>query len=269
MIERTEHPACAAFEPLLAAYVDGEMPVDQVAGLERHLERCACCRRSVECQRATSRLVNTRRDGLGACAPAELRKRCLACAWTAPAAHLSRPHQFVRRAWLPLSFAATVLLAVAAVFLLGNLSPESLGAQFALDHYKCFQFAPAHTAVDPEAAGAAWTRTYGWPVTVPRSERAEQLELLDVRRCLSTEGSTAHILYRWRGKPLSLYVLNSASPDDPGGEHAVSRLGKEAIVWTAAGQTYAVLADGTPADLQRVVRYVQTSAHIMPGERVR
>jgi anti-sigma factor RsiW len=270
MIERTEHPACVAFEPSLAAYVDDELPAARRAELENHLAACGECRQWVDCERFARQMVRARRDRLGSCASAQLKKRCAACAWTGSAPRsLAGSQRLVRRAWLPLSFAATVLLAGGAVFVLGNLSPESLGAQFALDHLKCFQYAPAHTVVDPEVAAEAWSHNYGWAIRVPRSEPVEELELLDVRRCLSTEGITAHILYKWRGAPLSVYVLNDAARGDTGREHAVARFGKQAIVWTAAGRTYAVVADGTPTDLQRVAHYVQTSAQVIPREGLR
>ena len=84
----------------------------------------------------------------------------------------------------------------------------------AVDHVKCFQFAPDHAEIDATLAAATWQRRYGWSLTVPRSEPVEQLELLDVRRCMSIEGASAHILYKWRGSPLSVYVINNAPAPD-------------------------------------------------------
>ena len=34
-----------------------------------------------------------------------------------------------------------------------------------------------------------------------------------MRRCLSTDGRVAHIMYTWRGAPLSVYVLPRESSD--------------------------------------------------------
>jgi hypothetical protein len=174
----------------------------------------------------------------------------------------------VRRPWIPLSFAATLLLAVAGVFFVSswvlNGTVEALATQLALDHVKCFQFAPAHAELDPGVAGEAWNRSYGWLINVPRSAPVEQLELLDVRRCLSTQGVSAHIMYRWRGKPLSVYVLNRVPTSDVRAERIVSRIGQQAIIWSQAGRTYAVITRGgghePRNDLEHIAQYVRASA---------
>ena len=166
----------------------------------------------------------------------------------------------MRRSWVPLSLAATLVLAVAAVFLLGLNNPvEALATQLAVDHVKCFQFVPDHSTVDPGEAGQAWARTHGWPLRVPSSAPDRQLVLLDVRRCLSTDGITAHMLYRWRGEPLSVYVLNGVPAHKGFDVRTVDKLGQEEIMWSRGGRTYAVVARGRTADLEQVVKYVQQS----------
>ena len=61
--------------------------------------------------------------------------------------------------------------------------------------------------------GALWTAGHGWTLDVPPSSPPAQLELLGVRRCVTTSGGTAHIMYKWRGEPLSVFVLpRSSSP---------------------------------------------------------
>ena len=210
--------SCDELEPLLAAYVDGEGaagPARRGAARTSRAARTAGARSSAS---ARSRAVlPAAAAGAGAQAPPQLRKRCAACVcaprgrWRAAAPAASRR-----------ALAAAVVRRhaccwpSAAVFVIGlNGSVEALAAQLALDHVKCFQFAPAHADVDPTAAGATLEEhaTAG-SITVPRSAPVEQLELLDVRRCLSTQGSSAHIMYRWRGAPLSVYVLNSVPKSD-------------------------------------------------------
>ena len=91
---------------------------------------------------------------------------------------------------------------------------------------------------------------------MPQSEPAQQLTLLDVRRCFTTDGRSAHMMYTWRGAPLSLYVL----PEDVGRDQVVDKMGHEAVIWCANRRTYAVVADGHPQDLARVVDYMKAHA---------
>jgi len=251
---------CRELEPLLVAYVDGEVAPDQAVEVQAHLSRCPPCRQRVEGERAVHVVLRARKRELVPAAPAGLRRRCAAaCPSTAPAAAGRR--RLVPGRWVPLSFAATVLLAVAAVFFMGlNGSVEALATQLALDHMKCFQFAPEHTEVDSKLAGDAWHRSYAWLINVPRSEPVEQLELLGVRRCLSTQGASAHIMYRWRGNPLSMYVLNSQPKAAVSPERLVSRIGQEAVIWTDAGRTYAVVSRGERAELERIAHHMRASA---------
>src|SRR6476646_2205398 len=210
MTDALVHPECAELEPFLAAHIDGETTAADAGRVNAHLAACRACRVRVSAEKAAREVLHARRDRLVPCASPQLRQRCAACATAGPLPLAPAVHRpFVRRAWVPLSFAATLLLAVAGVFLAGlNRNVEALATGLAADHVKCFQLAPDHAMVEPADAGAKWQRRYGWSLTVPRSEPVEQLELLDVRRCMSIEGATAHILYKWRGSPLSVYVLN-------------------------------------------------------------
>jgi hypothetical protein len=97
-------------------------------------------------------------------------------------------------------------------------------------------------------------------VKVPESEPGEQLELLGVRRCISTEGQTAHVMYRWRGQPLSVYVMNSEHPRVGPVPRLVERFGQEEIIWSKGGRTYAIVTRGRPSEIEHVALYVQRSA---------
>jgi hypothetical protein len=158
--------------------------------------------------------------------------------------------------------AATLLLAIAGVFLYGlQGGTEALAAQLAMDHVKCFEFAPQPSVLpDARALGREWSTMRGWTIKIPQSAPIEDLELLGMRRCISTEGFTAHVMYRWHGQPLSVYVLNRAHPRVGTTPHLVERLGQEAIMWSKGGRTYAVVARGRPTDLEQVARYVRTEA---------
>jgi hypothetical protein len=82
------------------------------------------------------------------------------------------------------------------------------------------------------------------------------LTLVDVRRCFSSDGRAAHMMYTWRGEPLSLYVM----PKNIGRDRVVDKMGHEAVIWCANDRTYAVVAEGHPHDLTTVVDYMKANA---------
>jgi anti-sigma factor RsiW len=253
---------CRNLEPLFAAYVDDEVPANDQARVAAHLDHCPPCRDRVVAERTARDVIRARRPGLRVCASEHLRQRCAAHAARTPTMpEVARPGIFARRRLLPLSLAATLLLAIGGVFLFGlNDGVEALAAQLAIDHIKCFQFAPDHTTVDADAVSRTWKAKYGWPLKVPSSASTQELVLLDVRRCLSTDGITAHVLYRWHGQPLSVYVLNNVPRNGNEVERAIEKLGQEAIVWSKQGRTYAVVARARPDELDQVVKHVHLTA---------
>jgi anti-sigma factor (TIGR02949 family) len=244
---------CRDLDERLTPFVDGEDTPAEHGAVGAHLAACPPCRDQADAERSARDIVRDHRAALAAHAPGALRARCLA------AAASTRPPVSVLRKWAPLSVAATLVLAVAGVFVFGLTNRvEALAASLAVDHVKCFKVSAADARADAASAGLEWHRNQGWPLTIPAAAAAEQLQLLDVRRCLSTDGRTAHMLYKWRGAPLSLYVL----PQDTGREQLVRKLGHHAIIWSANRRTYAVVAgdDAPPDDLSRVVSYLKARA---------
>jgi len=231
----------------MTPYVDGEVSAETRRSADSHVAACPECRDEVLAERTGRDAVQTRRQQLRGVAPDSLRRRCASQALPAP----SR----VRR-WLPLSLAASLLLAVGAMFLFGlTQSVDALAAGLTLDHDSCFKESPP-AVIDADAAAASWQQSQGWSLTVPDTAPAEDLKLVDVRRCLSTEGRVAHLMYKWRGQPLSVYVL----PRALGSQRVMNSRGHEAAIWSAHGRTYAVLAAGHPEDFDRIVAYVKTHA---------
>jgi anti-sigma factor RsiW len=253
---------CQELDPLFAAYVDEEAAPPERAAVDAHLQGCPPCRDRLAGERAARDVVRARREGLRPCASPALRARCVA--QRVPAA--VRGGVITRRAWVPLSLAAAVLLAVGGTLFFAGSNVEVLAAQLAVDHVKCFQFAPdrgsaSPAAVDPLAEGKKWESGYGWPLKVPPSAAAEELTLVGVRRCLSSEGRIAHMMYRWRGQPLSVFVINSRPGRRRGdAEESVEKLGEHAILWSRGDRTYAVVARDPSPDLQQVARYVRRAA---------
>lgn len=246
---------CRELEPLLAAYVDGEAPADQHASVETHLSGCPACRARVAGEHAAHVVLRARREGLRSCASDALRARCAAHRQGARVGSL-----LARRPWIPLSLAATLVLAIAGVFAFGlNSSVQALAVQLTLDHVKCFKLAPDSVTTTPDEAGREWASDQGWEVTVPADSEAQQLEFVCLRRCFVTEGRAAHLMYKWRGQPLSVYVL--PSPAHAGDtREVVQRFGHEAVLWTDRGRTYVVLARGRPEGFEGVVGYVKANA---------
>jgi anti-sigma factor RsiW len=255
---------CQQIELLFAAYVDDEAETAERATVDAHLRACPPCRDRIAGERAARDVLRARRTGLRPCASPALRARC-AAQGVSPAI---RSGLLSRRALIPLSLAAAVVLAVSSsLFFFGN-TVEVLAAQLAVDHVKCFQFAPDRGArpvrVDPLTEARSWETSYGWPLKVPASAVSEELELIGVRRCLSSEGRVAHMMYRWHGQPLSVFVLNSraggTNQGQPEIEEVVTKMGENTVIWSRGDRTYAVVARGPSPDLQQVARYVRRAS---------
>jgi hypothetical protein len=155
---------------------------------------------------------------------------------------------------VPLSLAATLVLAIGGVFVFGlNDRVEALAASLAVDHVKCFKVNGTGTLADAHVSERAWQQDQGWPIAVPQTAPAEQLKLVDVRRCFSSDGRAAHMMYTWRGEPLSVYVLQG----EAGRDRLVRKLGAQAIIWCANRRTYAVVSSDTSRDLAPIVDYMK------------
>ena len=250
---------CREIEQQLAPYVDGEGIADRAA-VEAHLQRCPPCRTRVAAERAARELLYARQKDLRGCAPDGLRHRCAAQRAVAGDGARSR----VRRVLMPLSLAATIVLAVGAVFLFGiGSSVETYAAQLAVDHVKCVQFPPERAPLDPASVGRSWEAENGWRLELRPASDEARLELIGIRRCGSTRGRVAHLFYRWRGEPVSVYVLNSVldaglqAVADRHSHASVTKLGERALIWTDHGRTYAVVARKRTPDLEQIAARVR------------
>ena len=251
---------CGELDERLTPYVDGEAAPDARRAVESHLAACPPCQKHADAEAGARDAVHQHRTALTTRAPESLRARCSALQSSVASRQSTRPRQgfgaqAIRR-WAPLSLAATVLLAVAGVFVFGlNDRVEALAASLAVDHVKCFKVSGGGR-VDAPAAEKKWLDDQGWSVVVPPASKAEQLTLVDVRRCFSTDGRAAHMMYSWRGAPLSLYVL----PENVGRDRVVQKVGQQAVIWCANNRTYAVVADGQSTDLTPIVTYMKAHA---------
>jgi anti-sigma factor (TIGR02949 family) len=255
---------CADLDERLAPYVDGEATPESRRAIDAHLAACPDCRDRADAESAARTIVRSHRDGLSAPASETLRARCGEIANRQSPSRIGNPQSPIQsslgtrqsaiRRWAPLSLAATILLAVAGVFLLGlNDRVEALASSLVIDHVKCFAMPGNASQADLAQSASRWQQDQGWPITVPPTEPEEQLRLVNVRRCFTTDGRAAHMLYTWRGAPLSVYVLQ----ENAGRDGVVNRMGHEAAIWCANGRTYAIVAEGHPADLQHIVDYMK------------
>jgi anti-sigma factor RsiW len=253
---------CRDLDPLFAPYADGEVKPDERVSIESHLDRCPPCRDRVAEQRTVRAALTACRPSLRTDASTALRARCAAHARQAHRAPSPfRVSRALRRPWIPLSVAATLILAVAGAFILGiNDRVEALAAQLTIDHVTCFQFAPErlqHT--DAATAAHDWIQQQGWAIVVPASSSNRGLELLGVRRCTMSGGRVAHVMYMWHGHPLSIFVVPRTIRGVPHQQELVEKFGHEAVIWSGQDRTYVLLARARPNELEPVVGYVRAS----------
>jgi anti-sigma factor RsiW len=230
-------PSCQEFDALVTPYIDGEATAAERSAVEAHLAGCPPCRR-----RAAAEM--TARDTLRArlcrpCAPDQLRARCLA------AAAMKKGISF-----RTFALVAALVLVVGGVLMYGltRLSPTVLAAQLTLDHVKCFAVGRLNSAVDARATEQQFERDHGWPVRLPRTTLAG-LQLVGIRQCFCAQGgATAHAMYRFEGRPVSLYIL----PEVNRSSASTGVFGHDAVIWSNNGNTYVLLGKEPGAAMQKL-----------------
>lgn len=257
---------CRNLEPMFTPYVDGEAEPQLRAEIERHVGECPPCRDRVAAERAAREVLLAKRDSLRCTANDHLRRRCAAQrALAAPPKPVIIPplsRRIVPRVFVPVSLAASLVLIVGTISFFGlGRGVELFAAQLAVDHVKCHWLVDEEARPDPLLLSSAWKQERGWAITVPPSTPQHDLHLVGMRRCGSTEGENAHIMYRWHGMPLSVYVMPQPVEDVTADEHFVSKVGQEAIIWKDDGRTYAVVANASRRELEPIVNYVKLTAH--------
>jgi anti-sigma factor RsiW len=247
---------CQDVDSLLTPYVDGETPPADRQRVATHLGECRPCAVKARMEDAAHRVMQVRAASLATPAPAALAARCRALASRRPAA---------RGAWAAawrsvMLGTATALLVLTAVvgYAAASHSPSLLVAGLTLDHLKCFAFLEGRSGPpDPAALAARLERDYGWRIAVPASLSGERLDLVGARRCLSTDGTIAHVMYRHEGRPVSLFIL----PESARLRMTTSFAGYPARVWSTDDRTFILVASESDATLQPIARYFQAAAY--------
>ncbi len=246
---------CADVDAIMTAFVDGEVPAREVAEIRAHLDQCPPCRQRATAERTAREVVRARAAVLGGQASESLRQRCQAAAPVetrvvpAPTTGWSRV-----RGWAPLSMAAGVLLALGVVFVAGQNQrlEAAFAAQLAIDHDRCFthldDIDPVFGQIQAEGDAEALAG-----VRVPLPAESDEFDLVDVRECLYDAGAMVHVLCRWRGAPVSLFVV----PGDSRQEQVLEIVGHDAVIWSESDRDYVLVAEHGPVDIGQVAGYVR------------
>ena len=245
--------SCHDVDVIMTAYVDGEVAAAEAAEVDAHLAMCPPCRERASSEGVVRQVLHANAATLVERAPSGLTARCIATTPRASPPAGRAPAQRIV-GWVPLSMAATVLLAVGAVFIVGqNKQLEAaFAAQLAIDHDRCFtHLEEVVTGFDEVQAGGVLVNTFGIDTTVP--PESADFDLLDVRQCLYDEGAMAHVLCEWRGQPVSLFVV----PGRTDREQLLEIVGHDAVIWSGDGNTYVLMTEQGPVEIGRVAQYVR------------
>ena len=240
--------SCEAIEPLLAPY--GEPQCDELSAADRarvaaHLEACEPCRRAAGACSAARSVLKAHAAELGSSAPQLLSARCRALA-----AKTAAPRRVGRLAgW---SAAAAAAAAVLFVFLMPT---QAVATQLAADHLKCTKFASSSHTGTAEQLEGVWLNRLQQQIRIPDGNAAQGLRLLGLRRCVSTEGNMAHVMYERGGSPISLFVIANGARPFTGGGAEVETIGQKAILWGSGAATYVLV--GRAADLSASAAWIR------------
>ena len=247
---------CAEIDRLMTPYVDDEVDAATRRAVRAHLVDCPPCRERADAERTARRIVRSHTSTLTQPAPAALHARCV-CAVPSSGAPAPPTRLGLRvRLWVPLSMAATLLLAVAGVFMVGQQErlEAAFVAQLAVDHQKCFtEFGPGHTPLDPVLAEARLA-ALGIEVSVPTADD-ERIALVDVRSCGYDGGPMAHLLYEVDGQSFSLFIVPKARH----GEGTFEVLGQQERLWLSAGEACVLVGPQDAVAMDEVTAYVRGS----------
>src|SRR5215471_627484 len=253
---------CTSIDPLITPYVDEDIDSAGRRRVDDHVRRCPPCHSRVAAEKAVRDLMRERRLQISRdAAPENLRERCLALR----AARGSSAAPTWRVRMKPFAIAAGLVLVVGGAFVYEATehSMRLLTAELTADHVKCFGLnAVIGANADTAAIESSMSSIFGWNMHVPQSQDAG-LELVGARPCLYAKGRAAHFMYRYHGKPLSVFMLPQfARPDHPeSAPEMVDVLGHEAAVWSVAGRTFVMIANEPQQEMSRVMSVIQSGLH--------
>lgn len=227
---------CTDIDRLVTAYVDGEITAAERDDVERHARRCAPCDHRITAEGAARQVVRAQAFALTAqTAPLDLTARLAALA-----ADAAPPRARVVRRWLLRTAVAASLVLACGLWLAALVTRQSttvLAAQLAADHVKCFLTNHDDAMLEPGRVAGYLLDRYGFAARVPASDPDQGLRLVGARRCITGEGTNAHMLYTWQGQSVSLYMLPGVGHDLAA--HQV--LGHTTTMWTGHNGSYVLV----------------------------
>ncbi len=249
---------CAIIDSLVTPYIDDELAGADRVLVEQHLRACPPCDQRVAAERAVRVLVHERKPTLlSECASSALRSRCAKAAAAAVAPVVSPPGVW-RTYLLPLALAASVVLLVGGTFVyqLTDRSTTAMAAELTADHVKCFAMNGVLGTHQPLAfVESSMAGGFGWDARLPEDPERAGLELVGSRPCLYGKGRVAHIMYRYRGRPVSLFML----PHSARAESQTRVMGHECAIWSSGDRTFVLIAREPRDDVARMASFVQAS----------
>lgn len=256
------HPSCTSIDPLVTPYVDGELPAADRQRVDDHVRVCPPCRERVVAEDAVRQLVRARKTTLetltAPAAPATLHTQCALLAGMARLK--ARPTRAWRAAILPLALAASLIGVVGGTFLYQATggSDRLMAAELTADHVKCFGMDDLLGTHDsPAVVETSMVSGFDWHMHVPDNPDAAGLALIGSRPCLYARGKVAHIMYRYQGRPVSIFMLpRTARADD-----LVEVFGHEAVIWSAGDRSFVLIARGSRDEVMRMASFVRASLH--------
>ena len=225
---------CSDARPRLAAYVDGELAVSEIAAVEAHCLECRHCAVLLGAEREFRQLL--RRQPREA-APAELRARLRR--------RIRREAALVTgRRWLPVS-AVAVAAAIVVAVLLPARTPPSLVADLVDKHIAYAQLErPAEFASTDPREVADWFRSrVGMRVTVP-DYSPSGIQLTGARLADAHERKAAYLLYEKGRTLLSVFIVPVPSAEGALGGDRVRYRGQEYLTYERKGFRTVSWTDG-------------------------
>lgn len=132
-------------------------------------------------------------------------------------------------------------------------SSRMMAAELAADHLKCFAINALLRPHQSASAVESWMASgFGWNMHLPADAAGEGLELIGSRLCLYGEGKVAHIMYRHRGQPVSLFMLPSTVRQ----EELVQVLGHQCAIWSSGERTFVLVSSENPAEVEHLAAFV-------------
>lgn len=248
---------CRRIASRLTSYVDGELPADARADIERHFQRCGPCREAAQSEQGARQVLREQAQLLTETPlPPGLRTRCEALAREHAA--VTAPRRFVLRRFAPLTAVVTMVIGFLLFSLATHQSDTVLAAQLTADHAKCFRLFATSSSPDLDARRVEQTLEddFDWDLRIPPSSAAEDIHLVGARGCLYADGLIPHVMYHVGGHDVSLYVLDGVSRRAAD----LVTLGHRSHIWTAGRRTYVLLWPESAGDMTAVTRYVVAEA---------